>query len=230
MKARVNTASPVSSVVVILPHHPAHLGRRETREKLFAIIPRVNKKSCYDGVRTVFLDRDGVLNRKAPEGAYVSQWDHVELLPGTAEALRLLQGAGLPVYVVTNQRGAALGLYSTEDIERVHTRMAAELTRDGGAVAGFFYCPHDKNCCDCRKPLPGLFEQARTLHPEIAWETSLMVGDSLSDIEAGRNLGMRTIFIDGEPERQKAGAEKARTLADGVCGSLLEAVRLVLGA
>ena len=171
-----------------------------------------------------------MLNRKAPEGAYVSQWEHVELLAGVPEALRLLHEAGLAAYVVTNQRGVALGLYTEGDVERLHTRLAAELSHAGGRVDGFFYCPHDRDACDCRKPGSGLFEQARAAHPGIAWDTSVMIGDSLSDIEAGARLGMRTIFIDGEPGRQKAGAENARAAAGAVCRSLLEAVQLLLAA
>lgn len=192
------------------------------------MIPRVKKALGYAGVRTVFLDRDGVLNRKAPEGTYVSQWEQVELLPGVPEALRLLREAGLPVYVVTNQRGVSLGLYTTEDVEHLHTRLAHELTQAGGKIDGFFYCPHDKNACDCRKPASGLFEQARSAHPAIDWASSLMIGDSFSDIEAGNRLGMHTVFIDGDPAHQKPGAEKARLAADAVCSSLLEAVRWLL--
>ena len=191
------------------------------------MIPRVKAPQSYDGVRTVFLDRDGVLNRKAPEGQYVSRWDLFHPLPGVEEAVRLLNEARLKVYVVTNQRGVALGLYTTADVERLHTRLNHELAAHGAYIDGFFYCPHDKNICECRKPKPGLFEQARALHPEIRWETSIMIGDSLSDIEAGASLGMRTVFIEGAAETRKAGAETARALAEVTCGSLLEAVQIL---
>ncbi len=168
-----------------------------------------------------------MLNRKAPEGQYVSRWDLFHPLPGVEEAVRLLNEAGLKVYVVSNQRGVALGLYTTADVERLHMRLNRELAAHGAHIDGFFYCPHDKNVCACRKPKPGLFEQARTLHPEIAWETSVMIGDSLSDIEAGVRLGMRTVFIEGDRATQKAGAEQAHTLAGTTRGSLLETARLV---
>lgn len=193
------------------------------------MIPRVKVPQSYDGVRTVFLDRDGVLNRKAPEGEYVSRWDLFHPLPGMHEAVRRLNEAGLPVYVVTNQRGVALGLYTAADVERLHARLNGELAAHGAHVDGFFHCPHDKGTCECRKPKPGLFEQARALHPEIAWESSLMIGDSLSDIEAGVRLGMRTMFLEGDRATQKARAEQARELAGAVCGSLKEAVEVLLG-
>ena len=181
-------------------------------------------------IRTVFLDRDGVLNRKAPEGEYVSHWDVFHPLPGIEQAVHLLNEAKLPVYVVSNQRGVALGLYTCVDVDRLHARLSEELRQHGAHVDGFFYCPHDKGVCNCRKPRPGLFEQARALHPEIDFATSVMVGDSLSDMEAGARLGMQTIFIEGEAERQKHGAEQARAMAGVVRGSLLDAALLLVGS
>ncbi len=192
------------------------------------MILRVAISTSYGSVRTVFLDRDGVLNRKAPEGEYVSQWNAFHPLPGIEQALQLLNEAKLPVYVVTNQRGVALGLYSEDDVRRLHLRLAAELADHKAHVDGFFFCPHDKGQCTCRKPGPGLFEQARTLHPEIDFAASVMIGDSLSDIEAGRRLGMQTIFIEGDAALQKAGAASARALAGAAAPSLLHAVRHLL--
>ena len=192
------------------------------------MILRVAIATSYEGVRTVFLDRDGVLNRKAPEGQYVARWDVFHPLPGIERALRLLNEAQLPVYVVTNQRGVALGLYAEDDVHRLHARLAEELAQHGAHVDGFFFCPHDKGECTCRKPGPGLFEQARARHPEIDFAASIMIGDSLSDMEAGLRLGMHTLFIDGDPTRQKAGADRARAMAGAVATSLLEAVEHLL--
>jgi D-glycero-D-manno-heptose 1,7-bisphosphate phosphatase len=179
-------------------------------------------------LKTVFLDRDGVINRKMPEGQYVTGWQHFELLPGVPEAIARLNRAGLRVLVVTNQRGIALGLYTAEDVEHIHARLQEELAAHGARIDGFYFCPHDKRACNCRKPLPGLFEQAQVDFPEIAATASLIIGDSLSDIEFGKNLGMRTVFIEGDPEHRKAGAERAGELADFVAGALPEAVALLL--
>jgi D-glycero-D-manno-heptose 1,7-bisphosphate phosphatase len=172
----------------------------------------------------VFLDRDGVINRKAPEGLYVARWDDFHLLPGVEDAIAALNRSGRQVFLVTNQRGVALGLYDVADVERLHTQLAASLASHGAHIDGYYYCPHDKNSCTCRKPLPGLFERAFAAFPESNAAESVMIGDSLSDIEAGRGIGMRTVFIDGEPGRRKAGAEKAALLADAVAASLAEAV------
>jgi len=179
----------------------------------------------------VFLDRDGVINRKMPEGEYVSSWERFELLPGVGEAIAKLNHAGLRVIVVTNQRGVALGLYSAADVQAIHEQFQASLSKYSAHIDGFYFCPHDKRECDCRKPLPGMFEQARKDFPEVEAKTSLMIGDSLSDIEFGRNLGLKTIFIEGDAharQYQKPGAVKAAELADAVLESLPAAVEELL--
>ncbi|MGB8261826.1 MAG: HAD family hydrolase [Terracidiphilus sp.] len=180
-------------------------------------------------LETVFLDRDGVINRKMPEGQYVTRWSEFVLLPGVVEAIARLNRAGVRTIVVSNQRGVALGLYTAADVEAIHAGFERVLAGAGAKVDGFFFCPHDKRQCECRKPLPGLFEQARARFPGISAETSAMIGDSLSDIEFGRRLGMRTVFIEGDPEHRKPGADKAAELAD-LCGAgLPEAVAMLLG-
>jgi D-glycero-D-manno-heptose 1,7-bisphosphate phosphatase len=175
-------------------------------------------------VRYVFLDRDGVLNRKMPEGAYVRDWAQFHWLPGALDAVGRMNRAGLTVILVSNQRGIALGLYTTEELELIHANMQSQLARHGARLDAIYYCPHDQGECHCRKPETGLFEQAWQRFPQANAKNSLVIGDSLSDIEAGHRLGMKTIFIDGEADRQKPGATVAAELADDVAGSLLEAV------
>ena len=179
-------------------------------------------------LKTVFLDRDGVINQKLPEGEYVSDWDCFTLLPGTAEAIARLNAAGLRVIVVTNQRGIALGKYTAETVDHIHLNLQAALEKKSAHVDAFYFCPHDKKECDCRKPLPGMFHKAQADFPEIESESSAIVGDSLSDIQFGANLNLRTIFIEGDPEHRKAGAEKAIDLAYASVVSLTDAVDLLL--
>jgi D-glycero-D-manno-heptose 1,7-bisphosphate phosphatase len=185
-------------------------------------------------VRTVFLDRDGVLNQKLPEGRYVASLSDFRPLPGVHQAIARLNRAGLRVIVLSNQRGIALGLHTAEDVRAIHAAFQSELAAHdshgtrGAHIDAFYFCPHDKGECNCRKPLPGLFEQAQADFPEIAADSSVMIGDSLSDIEFGRRLGMATIFIDGDPARQKPGAEAARDLADEHFASLPQAVDALL--
>jgi D-glycero-D-manno-heptose 1,7-bisphosphate phosphatase len=169
--------------------------------------------SILRNLRTIFLDRDGVLNEKLPEGRWVASWNDFHVLPGVPEAIGRLNRAGLRVIVVSNQRGVALGLFSAAAVEAIQAGFQKLLEAHEAHVDAFFYCPHDRLECNCRKPLPGMFEQARGQFPVISAHRSAMVGDSLPDIEFGRRLGMLTVFIEGAAERQKPGAEKARELA-----------------
>jgi len=158
----------------------------------------------------------------------VANWADFHLLPGVVEAIGRLNRAGMRVIVVSNQRGIALGLYTAINVEAIHRSLQNFLLAHGAHVDGFYFCPHDKQQCNCRKPLHGMFEQAVAQFPEITAERSVMIGDSLSDIEFGRRLDMRTVFIDGDPIRQKPGAEVARALAGLCCESLSEAVNWLL--
>jgi D-glycero-D-manno-heptose 1,7-bisphosphate phosphatase len=176
----------------------------------------------------VFLDRDGVINRKMPEGQYVRSWLDFEILPGVAAAIGKLNRAGMKVLVVSNQRGVALGRYTARDVNAIHEGLQRVLEAEGAHVDRFYFCPHDRGECACRKPLIGLFEQARAEFPEIEAETSVMIGDSLSDVEFGRRAGMYTFFIAGAADTRRAGGDEAADLTDSSCGSLGEAVDLIL--
>ena len=180
------------------------------------------------GLRTVFLDRDGILNEKMPEGQYVTRLEEFHVLPGVPEALRRLNQAGLLTIVVSNQRGIARGLYTAADVDAIHAAFQRQLSSAGARVDAFFICPHNKDQCNCRKPLPGLFEQAVAQFPQITAATSVMIGDSFSDVEFGRRLGMTTIFIEGDSQRRKSGAEEAARLAGFTFASLPEAVDALL--
>jgi D-glycero-D-manno-heptose 1,7-bisphosphate phosphatase len=111
----------------------------------------------------------------------------------------------------------------------IHRNMRAHLAQHGARVDAIYYCPHDVGQCQCRKPDIGLFTQACKDFPQAGAHNSVVIGDSHSDMQAGQRMGMRTIFIQGEAERQKAGAAAAAESADAVAGSLLQAVELHLG-
>jgi len=179
-------------------------------------------------VRYVFLDRDGVLNRKMPEGVYVDNWAQFEWLPGAVEAIARMKRAGLTVILVSNQRGIARGRITAMQLEGIHENMQSHLARNDARLDAIYYCPHDQGECRCRKPDTGLFEQAFKSFPQANAGNSVVIGDSLSDIQAGRRLGMKTIFIEGEPDRQNAGADTAAGHADAVAESLLQAVEVHL--
>jgi D-glycero-D-manno-heptose 1,7-bisphosphate phosphatase len=151
----------------------------------------------------VFLDRDGVLNARPPEHEYVTSVDQFAWLPGAREAVVQLKRAGWKVAVVSNQRGVARGFVSTETLAEIEERMQADLGPEA-ALDGFFYCPHDLDeCCDCRKPRPGLIVRAAAelgVEPGGSW----MIGDDESDVAAGRAAGCSTILV--APDRDSTDA------------------------
>lgn len=144
---------------------------------------------------TVFLDRDGVLNRKAPEGAYIRTPAEFEWLPGSRDAVKLLNDAGVLTIVVTNQRGVARGLMTAGDLETIHGRLRDDLAREGARMDAIYVCPHDRGTCRCRKPDTGLLEDARARYPQISFARAFVVGDAPTDIELGRRVGARTILV-----------------------------------
>ena len=171
--------------------------------------------------KAAFLDRDGVLNRKAPEGQYVTRWEEMEFLPGAREAVRSLNQAGYIVVVVSNQRCVAKGLITASELDSMHARMRYEFEAGGARIDAIYYCPHDfQPPCSCRKPQPGmLLEAARKYELDLA--ESWMIGDSDHDVEAGRSAGCRTVRLIGSGKSPSAEANV-------VASSLLDAVHKLL--
>jgi D-glycero-D-manno-heptose 1,7-bisphosphate phosphatase len=171
--------------------------------------------------KAVFLDRDGVINRKPPEGEYVTRWEEMQFLPGVEEAIALLTKAGYFVFVASNQRCVAKGLLSQNDLDLMHQRMCQELAAKGATITKVYYCPHEKHsACECRKPAPGMLVAAASRY-KLDLAASWMIGDSEADVKAGKNAGCRTIRIAGERTSEN---ERADVLA----GSLYDAVEQLL--
>jgi D-glycero-D-manno-heptose 1,7-bisphosphate phosphatase len=144
---------------------------------------------------TVFLDRDGVINRKAPEGAYITNVDELELLPGAGPAIRRLNEAGVKVIVVTNQRGIALGKMSEDDYFEIAAALDAKLAESGAHIDRTYFCPHEKGVCDCRKPEPGMIIAAMRDDHDIDPSRSVLVGDSPSDIQAANSAHLAKAIL-----------------------------------
>ena len=171
--------------------------------------------------KAVFLDRDGVINRKAPEGVYVTRWEEMEFLPGVHEAVRLLNQAGFFVVVASNQRCVAKGLITTDELESLHVWMRREFEAAGARLDAIYYCPHDyEPPCSCRKPQPGMLLDAAREH-EIDLTKSWMIGDSGHDVDAGRAAGCRTVRVT-EDDKSIVSA------SDVVASSLLDAAHKIL--
>src|SRR5581483_8560329 len=109
--------------------------------------------------------------------------------------------------------GVSLGRLSEETLLEIHRKMGAEIRRAGAALDAVYYCPHDNDCCDCRKPRSGLFLRAQRDFPEISWQDSFVIGDSVSDMEAAERLACRKILIGTDPG-VTAALERARIRVD----------------
>lgn len=145
--------------------------------------------------KAVFLDRDGVINRKAPEGDYIKTWRELEFMPGVVRAVASLNHSGYQVFIVTNQRGVATGKIRIQNLLEINERIQREFALGGAIITQIYYCPHDICAkCSCRKPQPGMLQQAAREH-KLHLQASWMIGDSVSDVEAGYNAGCRTVLL-----------------------------------
>lgn len=178
----------------------------------------------------LFLDRDGVV---IDDTQYVGRVDQIRWIPGSAEAVRRANDAGFAVVVVSNQSGVARGLFGEAEVEIIHRHIRDHFLAEAGATFDrFYYCPHHETeggeryriDCDCRKPKPGmLLRAARELDLDL--NRSWLVGDRLSDMQAGIAAGCRTILV-------RTGYGKNVELPEGspsiVCADLAGAIKIVL--
>lgn len=185
------------------------------------------------GRRAAFLDRDGVLIRDV---VHLVDASRIEILPGVPDALRRLRDAQWMIVVVTNQSVVARGMVSETELRGIHDGLEARLRVHGATLDAIYYCPHHPEgavepyrvVCDCRKPKPGLLVRAAA-DLGIDLRASVMVGDTDSDIEAGRRAGCRTVLLTGSAGTAPAGssATGART-ADHVAVDLAAAADWIL--
>jgi len=150
--------------------------------------------------KAVFLDRDGVITEEPPY--YAHKIDQLELIPKSAEAIRLLNKNGFKVIIISNQSGVARGYYHEKDIQIYNNEMKRQLEEKGAHIDAIYYCPHHPEAtikeyridCDCRKPKPGMLKLAeKDLNLDL--KCSFLVGDKMSDIEAGYRAGCKTILV-----------------------------------
>jgi D-glycero-D-manno-heptose 1,7-bisphosphate phosphatase len=177
----------------------------------------------------VFLDRDGVVNDQT---AFVNKPDDFRLLPGAAAAIRRLNEAGIPVVIVTNQGGIALGYLTEDDLAAIHQRMAERLAAEGAHVDAVYSCPYYPNGTipkyakdsPDRKPGTGMLERARD-DLGIDLRTSYLVGDATTDILAGLRAGCTTLLV-----QTGFGGSDAKVVAepDYVAANLSAAVDIIL--
>ena len=164
----------------------------------------------------MFLDRDGVINEKAREHDYIKEWSEFHFLPNVIRAIAELNRANFKVIIVSNQRGIARKFMTSYDVQKIHRKMRAAMKNYGAIINKIFVCPHEKGKCQCRKPKPGLLKRAERSYA-IDKIHSYMIGDSITDIQAGKNYGVRTICLG----KELAGANYC-------CKNLMQAVKFIL--
>ncbi len=178
--------------------------------------------------KAAFIDRDGVINE---ERNYVHRIEDFVLLPGVAQGLALLRDAGFRLIVVTNQAGIARGYYDQSAMDRLHVHMREQLAMQGVTLDAIYFCPHHPQGsvqglavdCDCRKPAPGMLLQAGKDF-DLDLSASVLIGDKLSDVQAGKKAGVgRAVIVDSGHEVDAA----ARLQSDGVAVDLLAAAKLL---
>lgn len=142
---------------------------------------------------TVFLDRDGVINRNRND--YVKSWAEFRFLPGACRAIAALTEAGYRVFVVSNQACVGRGISTLGAIEDIHQRMRAHIARAGGKIEAVLWCPHHPNDgCACRKPAPGLLLRARDDY-RVDLAHAVFIGDSLCDMQTASAVGIPAILV-----------------------------------
>lgn len=150
------------------------------------------------GVPSLFLDRDGVINRKRHD--HVKEWSEFEFLPGALEVLAEVREAGIPVIVITNQAVVGRGLIEPQRLMEIHGRMLAAVALAGGHIERIYACTHTpEDGCPCRKPGTEMFQRA-SAELGVSLTGSVMVGDSDGDVEAARRAGCRPILIGADVE------------------------------
>ena len=176
----------------------------------------------------VFLDRDGTLNEDV---GYLDSPQRLKLLPGAAEAVRLINQYALKAVVVTNQSGVARGHYSEEELAEIHRFLEKLLAQEGARLDGIYYCPHHpQDGCDCRKPSTGMIEMAGR---ELALDLQgfYVIGDKLTDLELARNARGKGILVltgVGRAELEKSQKQTSPVRPAYVASDLLEAVHWIL--
>jgi len=148
----------------------------------------------YHSYSTLFVDRDGVINRRITDG-YITSPSDFEFLPGVIDALKIFQNKFQRIFIVTNQQGIGRGLMSVGDLDEIHNFMLEEFKKEGIKIDKIYYCPALETDDDpCRKPNIGMALEAKEDFPEIDLTKSVMVGDTSSDMKFGRDAGMHTVL------------------------------------
>lgn len=159
----------------------------------------LNIQAQIDNSWTLFLDRDGVINEENV-GSYITRWDEFIFCNGGLEALGQLAELFGQIIVVTNQRGVGKGIMTRDDLRAIHDNMKQEVHAAGGRIDKIYACTSVDDNDHNRKPNIGMATQAKQDFPDISFKRSIMVGNSMSDMEFGKRAGMHTVFLTTKHE------------------------------
>ncbi|HMK03643.1 MAG TPA: HAD family hydrolase [Ferruginibacter sp.] len=147
-----------------------------------------------DKTWTLFLDRDGVINHEKHQD-YVHTWEEFNFYDGVKEAIAVFAKKFRRIIVVTNQKGIGKGVTKLEDLYLIHKNMLAAIEQEGGRIDGIYFCPDLEEASPNRKPNPGMGLQAVKDFDDIDLSKAIIIGNTLSDMQFGRNLGIKTVFL-----------------------------------
>jgi D-glycero-D-manno-heptose 1,7-bisphosphate phosphatase len=174
----------------------------------------LENKIFIDETWTLFLDRDGVINKKIPNG-YVTDWEEFEFLPDVHTALRFFGHIFGKIVIVTNQQCVGKELITKDELNLIHEKMIAEIEDNGGRIDRVYFCPDlAEKEPPCRKPEVGMALWAKRDFPQIDFNKSIMVGDSLSDMRFGLSLGMECFFVTSKEINPETGLVRVDSLYD----------------
>lgn len=180
-----------------------------------------SNSTSQEPLKIAFLDRDGIINKNAPNGGYVLRPEQFHLVDGIIDFLAALTQMNYRLMVITNQQGIGKGLMTEQDLDDIHAFMHKLMDEGGVKIESVYYCPHLASVgCHCRKPNPGLFLLAAQEH-NIKLKQAIFVGDSLTDAEAGKAAGVRTFLIDSPRLHNKVPQDKSTPLASDAIDTII---------
>jgi D-glycero-D-manno-heptose 1,7-bisphosphate phosphatase len=181
----------------------------------------IRQASIMNTNRAIFIDRDGVINH---DYGYVFKWSDFKFIAGSIDAMRLLYNNGFLLFIITNQSGISREFYSESDLSALNEDMCAFLSKYGVKIQQIYYCPHmPEDKCICRKPSPELILRAQKDH-RVDLRQSYMIGDKMSDIEAGLNAGVGSQILIDQSDRYASQPSSTFSIAK----SLYEAAKTIL--
>lgn len=180
----------------------------------------------------VFLDRDGTI---VEDVGYMNLPEQIKFIPGSIEAIKMLNEAGYKVVVISNQAGVARGLVTEDMLQTIDKIIHRDILNGGAHLDALYYCPHHpehgvypyRQTCECRKPHPGLVKRA-TRDQNIDLSKSFMVGDKATDIKTGKNVKIKTILVlTGRGAKEK---DELKEKPDHIANNLLEAAKWIISS